>query len=75
MLVSFWENSGERDERISRLIYAARHVDVGISMCNTSEIQLGIRMLRSLFADARSWTGESEYGLLFGMLAGCIESD
>ena len=75
MLVSFWENSGERDERISRLIYAARHVDVGISMCNTSEIQLGIRMLRSLFTDARSWTGESEYGLLFGMLAGCIESD
>ncbi len=75
MLVSFCENSGEQDERINRLIYAARHVDVGISMCNISEIQLGIRMLRSLFMEQRSWTGESEYGLLFGMLAGCIESD
>ena len=75
MLVNFWENSGERDERISRLIYAARHVDIGISMCNVSEVQQGLQLLRTLFADERSWAENGDYGLLFGILAGCIQSD
>ena len=75
MLVNFWENYGEHDERISRLIYAARHVDVGISMCNIPEVQEGIRLLRSLFMDERSWTKDGYYGLLFGLIAGCIQAD
>ena len=75
MLVKFWESSGGHDERISRLIYAARHVDVGVSMCNIPEIQEGIQQLRSLFRDERSWTGNGEYGFLFGMIAGCIQAD
>ena len=75
MLVNFWENCGEHDERISRLIYAARHVDVGISMCNILEVQEGIRLLRNLFMDERSWTKDGDYGLLFGLIAGCIQAD
>ena len=75
MLVNFWENCGSHDERISRLIYAARHVDVGISMCNIPEVQEGIRLLRSLFMDERSWTKDGDYGLLFGLIAGCIQAD
>ena len=75
MLVKFWENSGERDERINRLIYAARHVDVGISMCNMLELQEGIQLLRKLFSDERSWTEDGAYGLLFGMIGGCIQAD
>jgi hypothetical protein len=75
MLVDFWENCGEHDERISRLVYAARHVDVGISMCNTPEVQEGIDQLRRLLRDKRSWTDDGEYGLLFGLIAGCIEAD
>lgn len=75
MLVDFWENSGEHDERISSLIYAARHVDVGISMCNISEVQEGIQRLRRLFRDERSWTEDGDYGLLFGVIAGCIQAD
>ena len=75
MLVNFWENSGERDERISRLIYAARHVDVGISMCNILEVQQGIQLLRGLFRDERSWTEDGDYGLLFGLIGGCIQAD
>lgn len=75
MLVNFWENSGQHDDRISRLIYAARHVDVGVSMCNILEMQEGIRQLRRLFKDESSWTKESEYGFLFGVIAGCIQAD
>ena len=75
MLVNFWESCGGHDERINRLIYAARHVDVGISMCNIPEIQGGIRQLRNLLRDEHSWTGNGEYGLLFGIIAGCIQAD
>ena len=75
MLVDFWEKCGEHDDRINRLIYAARHVDVGISMCNILEVQEGIQQLRKLARDERSWTGNGNYGFLFGIIAGCIWSD
>ena len=75
MLVNFWENSGDHNERISSLIYAARHVDVGMSMCNILEVAQGIQQLRTLLNDKRSWTETGNYGLLFGVIAGCIQSD
>jgi len=75
MLVNFWKNSGLHDERVSHLIYAARHVDVGISMCNIQEVHEGLLQLRSLFKDERSWTEDGDYGVLFGMIAGCIQAD
>ena len=75
MLVDFWEKCGGRDERINRLVYAARHVDTGISMCNIQEVQEGVQQLRRLFGDERSWTDDGEYGPLFGVIAGCIRAD
>ena len=75
MLVNFWENCGGQNERISRLIYAARHVDTGISMCNIMEVQEGIQQLRHLLSDERSWLEEGDYGFLFGVIAGCIQAD
>lgn len=75
MLVDFWKNCGGNDERINRLIYAARHVDVGISMCNIMEVQEGIQQLRALFRNEHSWTENGAYGLLFGIIAGCIQAD
>ena len=75
MLVDVWENCGEHNERISSLIYAARHVDTGISMCNLKEVEQGIRLLCEQFSDERSWTEVGGYGVLFGVLAGCIQAD
>ena len=75
MLVDFWERSGQHNERVSSLIYAARHVDVGISMCNILEVQEGIQRLRRLLTDERSWKEAGDYGPLFGVIAGCIQAD
>jgi hypothetical protein len=75
MLVDFWESSSERNDRVSSLIYAARHVDVGISMCNIKEVQAGIQRLRNLLRDTHSWTKDGYYGLLFGVIAGSIKAD
>ena len=44
-------------------------------MCNILEVQEGIRLLRNLFMDERSWTKDGAYGLLFGLIAGCIQAD
>lgn len=75
MLVDFWESSSERNDRVSSLIYAARHVDVGISICNIKEVQAGIQRLRNLLRDTHSWTKDGYYGLLFGVIAGSIKAD
>ena len=75
MLVDFWENCGEHNTRISSMIYAARHVDVGISMCNIAEVQQGIQRLRELFKDSRPWSEDGRYGLLFGVIANSIQAD
>lgn len=75
MLVDFWENCGEHNDRISSMIYAARHVDLGVSMCNISEMQQGIQRLRELFRDERPWSEDGAYGPLFGVIAGCIKAD
>ena len=76
MLVDFWEKYGEEENtRISSMIYAARHVDMGISMCNLSEVQEGIRRLREIFSDTRPWKEDGKYGILFGLIAESIQAD
>ena len=75
MLVDFWEKYGEKNERISSMIYAARHVDMGMSMCNLSEVQGGIQRLREIFSDSRSWEEDGEFGILFGIIAESIQAD
>ena len=75
LLMDFWGNSGEKNERISRLIYAAQHVDMGISMCNLLEVKEGIRQLRKLLLEDRPWVEDGDYGYLFGLIAGCITAD
>lgn len=75
MLVDFWEASGERDELIDRIVYATRHVDVGISMCNVPEVQEGIDLLRTLLSVEAPWTEHGDFGLLFGIICGCIRAD
>ena len=75
MLVEFWENCGERNDRISSLVYAARRVDMGISMCNIQEVQEGIQRLRKLLNDGIAWEDTGDYGLLFSVIAGSIQAD
>ena len=44
-------------------------------MCNIQEVQEGIQQLRELSTDEHSWTNAGKYGLLFGVIAGCIAAD
>ena len=75
MIVDFWEKSGERNEQIASMIYAMRHIDSGLSMCNIKEVEGGILRLRELFKKG-SFLGESGYySRLFNLIVKGIRKD
>ncbi|MBR3240983.1 MAG: hypothetical protein IKF99_21415 [Oscillospiraceae bacterium] len=75
MIVNIWERSGIRSESISSLVYAMRHVDVGLSMCNIPEVEAGILRLRQLFADKKVWLDFGSHGMLFSVIVEGIRQD
>ncbi len=75
MIVDIWTKSGERNESIAGMIYAMRHVDVGLSMCNVTEVEDGILRLRELFRSKKLWREFGYYGMLFSVIAESIRED
>ncbi len=75
MIVDIWKKSGEQNESIARMIYAMRHVDDGLSMCNIPEVEEGILRLRELFRAEKTWREIGYYGMLFGVIAESIRED
>ena len=72
LIVEFWEKSGERNERIADMIYALRHIDIGLSMCNLAEMEDGLIQLRDLFRGGEFHADSGYYGRLFNMIANGI---
>lgn len=75
MIMDIWKKSGESNESIARMIYAMRDVDVGLSMCNISEVERGILSLRELFRSEEFWRESGYYGMLFTLIAESIRED
>ena len=75
MIADLWEKSGERNESISGMVYAMRHVDVGLSMCNIPEVEEGILRLRKLFKDEKFWRESGYYGMMFSVIAESVMED
>ncbi len=75
MIARIWEKSGEYNESIAGMIYAMRHVDVGLSMCNIPEVESGILRLRRLFRDEKFLRDSRCYGMIFSVIAESIRED
>ena len=75
LIVDIWEKGGVRNESISGMVYAMRHVDVGLSLCNIPEMEEGILYLRKLFRDEKVWRDFGYYGMLFSVIANSIRED
>ena len=75
MIADLWEKSGERNESIAGMVYAMRHVDVGLSMCNIPEVEDGILRLKKLFKDEKFWRESGYYGMMFSVIAESIRED
>ena len=75
MIVDYWEKSASKNEKIDRMIYAMRLIDVGLSLCSISEIERGIADLRILFADGFDLEDTDYYSKLFMLLSEGIRMD
>ncbi len=75
MIAKIWQYSGEQNESISSMVYAMRHVDVGLSMCNIPEVKDGILRLRKLFREEKFWRESGYYGMIFSVIAESIRED
>ena len=75
LIAKIWEDSGEHNDSVAGMVYAMRHVDVGLSMCNIPEVEDGIVRLRELFRDEKFWRESGSYGLIFSVIAESIRED
>jgi branched-chain amino acid transport system ATP-binding protein len=48
MIIDYWEKYGSENTRVDQMIYAMRHIDAGVSLCDIGEIENGISQLREI---------------------------
>lgn len=75
MIADLWKKSGEQNESIAEMVYAMRNVDVGLSMCNMTEVERSILRLRNLFRNEKFWRESGYYGVLFSIIAESVRED
>ena len=75
MIVDLWEKSGERNDAITSMVYAMRHIDVGLSMCNISEVEDGIVRLRELLKGNHLNDAIGPYSRMFHLVAEGVVRD
>lgn len=75
MIIDYWVKSGAHNEKIDQMIYAMRHIDAGVSLCDVREIEQGVAQLRKLFANGIHFGAEDYYSRLFTILAEGIRRD
>ncbi len=46
---AYWDSRGIQNEHVELLLYAMRRVDEGISLCNVSDLEFGINLLKEVF--------------------------
>jgi len=74
-IVEFCEKNRQGDRRLSGLIYAIRHVDVGLSMCNIAEVEQGILRLRELYRSSSTWKELNYDQALFSVIGANVAND
>jgi hypothetical protein len=75
MLIDYWNSSGIDNPKVSRLIYAMRNIDIGISLCDISDIERGIGSLRRLIRDEEWEKGTSIIARFFDIIVEGIKQD
>ena len=74
ILVNYWNQHRTDNEYIDRLLNAMRNIDIGISLCDISDIERGIASLRRLFAEEYT-AGSSIVEQYFGFIILAIKED
>ena len=75
LLLDLRGSSGIRNPNIDRMLYAMRNIDIGISLCDITDIERGIVRLREIFAEEYPITGDSFAEKYFNIIASGIRQD
>ena len=75
MIIEYWEKSGAHNDKVDQMIYAMRHIDAGVSLCDIREIELGVGQLRKVFENGIDFEANDYYTRLFTILATGIQRD
>ena len=70
----YWQSRNIEDKHIDKLIYAMQMVDIGITLCSVTDLENGIRMLKSVFAD-KTKHSEAIESMIFNILETGIRND
>ena len=75
LLLDLRAASGIRNPDIDRMLYAMRNIDIGISLCDITDIERGIVKLREIFAEEYPVTGDTFVEKYFNIIASGIKED
>lgn len=75
VLINYWDQHRTNNGYIDRLLNAMRNIDIGISLCDISDIERGITSLRKLFAEEKFEVGPSVVEQYFGFIIAAIKED
>ena len=75
LLMDYWKRQNIENLYIERLLYAMRIIDVGISLCDISDIERGITSLRNLFAEGDFVPGDDLIESFFDIIIDGIKDD
>lgn len=75
MLLDFRESSGIHNPEVDSMIYAMRNIDIGVSLCDVTDIERGITRLREIFSTDHHVSGDSFVEKYFNVLAHGIRRD
>lgn len=72
---AYWDSRGIENTHIDMLLYAMRRVDEGISLCNTSDLESGINLLKVVFRDTPKEELPEVESNIFRILEDTIRAD
>ncbi|MDO5455350.1 MAG: hypothetical protein Q4F25_00380 [Eubacteriales bacterium] len=75
LLVEYWRRANLDNPKIERIIYAMRNIDSGISLCDITDIERGIRSLRSVIKNDLPIAGKTEIEQYFEIVIESVRHD
>ena len=75
MLVEYWKRAGLDNPKIDKVIYAMRNIDSGISLCDITDIERGLKSLRSVIKNDLPIGGETAVEKYFELVVESIRHD
>ena len=75
MLLETWAASGLENPEIEHILYAIKNIDTGISLCDVTDVERGLRSLKKYYNKSTYIEGDTFVEKYFNVIAGGIRQD